>query len=279
MVEFKKRENGFEYIEIVNESATAKIALQGGHIFYYAQHDKEPLLWLSDESEFKLGKAIRGGIPVCWPWFGMSEDDSLPQHGFARTSMWEFISSKEKNSKTTQITLKLTHSKESLSLWNYHFELLLHVSISDSLEVELKTINLDKKEFKLTQALHSYFNISHIKNVHIKGLHVKPYFDALTKKQCLQDGDIYFTKETDRVYQEVDKPIILVDKTRDITIKNEGSDSAVIWNPWIDKCKRMSGMSDDAYLGFVCIETANAFNDFIILKPQEFHLLKMILLS
>jgi glucose-6-phosphate 1-epimerase len=275
MVEFKKKKNGFEYIEVINESATAKIALQGGHVFYYAQYDKKPLLWLSDESDFKIGKAIRGGIPICWPWFGMNEDDSLPQHGFARTSMWEFVSSEEKDSKTTQITLKLTHSKETLSLWNYRFELLLHVSISDSLELELKTTNLDNREFTITQALHTYFNISHIENIHIEGLHVKPYFDALRKLQCLQNGDIYFTKEIDRVYQNVDKPITLIDKTRSITINTKGSNSAVIWNPWIDKCRRMSGMSDNSYLDFVCIETANALDDFVKLISEDSYSLKV----
>jgi len=273
VTELKKLSNGFEYLEIQNDSATAKIALQGAHIFEYKRKGKDELFWLSEVSDFELGKAIRGGVPICWPAFGMNNPD-LPQHGFARTSLFELVSSIEVDSDTTIVELRLTHSKESLKLWNYKFELTLKVTVSDSLNIELKTINTDEKEFKLTQALHSYFKLSDISNAVVKGLDKKPCFDALTNKNFLEDGDIVFTQEFDKVYQKVDNEIVLQDKEKTINIKSEGSSSVVIWNPWIDKCKRMSGMKNDAYKEFVCIESTNAFEDFVILKPKEEHTLK-----
>jgi len=273
VTEIKKLSNGFEYIEIQNSSASAKIALQGAHIFEYKRIEEDNLFWLSEISDFELGKAIRGGVPICWPSFGMNNPE-LPQHGFARTSLFEFVSSEEVDSNTTEIELRLTHSQESLKLWNYKFELLLHVSISDKLIIELKTRNLDDKEFKLTQAFHSYFKLSNISNAVVKGLDNKPCFDALTNSNFIQSVDIVFKEEFDKVFQKVDNELILQDKEKNISINNEGSSSVVIWNPWIEKCKRMSAMSDDAYKEFVCIESTNAFEDFITLKPNGEHTLK-----
>ncbi|MFA6196728.1 MAG: D-hexose-6-phosphate mutarotase [Sulfurimonas sp.] len=276
MVTIKELENGFEYIEIKNDSAKANIALQGAHIFHFARNSEEPLLWLSKTSDFKIGTAIRGGVPICWPSFGVNNPD-LPQHGFARLGMWKLENSEEIDANTTQITLVLNDTQESLGMWNYKFELELKITISDKLTMELTTMNLDEKPFKLTQALHTYFQISNISNIAIKGLSGKPYLDALTNKECKQNGDIIFTQEVDCVYQEVDNAILLADKNRTITIQNEGSSSVVVWNPWIEKCKRMSAMENEAYKEFVCIESANAYDDFKILLPQEAHTLKAII--
>lgn len=274
MIEHKKLSNGFEYIEIKNSVASAKIALQGAHIFHYGQNSKEPILWLSKTSEFELGKSIRGGVPVCWPWFGMNSDKSLPQHGFARNSMWKLVDNSEAQDNITEVTFRLQDSKESLKLWPYKFELELHVVISDKLTMELKTTNKDEKAFEITQALHTYFCVSDISHVVIAGLDKKPYLDALTWTKEIQNGDIAFNQEVDRVYQEVSGEILLVDKNRNIHVENEGSSSVVVWNPWIDKCKRMSAMKDDAYKSMVCIESANAFDDFKIIEPKESHTLK-----
>ena len=274
MITTKKLSNGFEYVEIKNNSTTAKIALQGAHIFEYKRKMQDELFWLSEVSDFEFGKAIRGGVPICWPSFGLNNSE-LPQHGFARTSLFECISSEEIDLNTTEVQLRLTHSEESLKLWNYKFELVLKVTISDNLTIELKTTNKDNKEFKLTQALHSYFKLSDISNAVVKGLDNKPCFDALTNETNIQNGDITFNQEFDKVFQKVDSEIILQDKEKTISINNEGSSSVVVWNPWIEKCKRMSAMKDDAYKEFVCIESANAFEDFVILKSNQSHTLKV----
>ncbi|NOR58554.1 MAG: D-hexose-6-phosphate mutarotase [Sulfurimonas sp.] len=265
-----------DFIEVHNDSASAKIALQGAHIFHYARKGEKDILWLSDISDFELGKAIRGGVPVCWPSFGMN-NPNLPQHGFARTAIFEHSSSKELDANTTEVILILRYSQETLALWPYKFELELKVTVSDKLTMELTTTNLDDKAFKITQALHTYFPVSHISDAQVKGLDKKPFLDALTNKQEVQSGDIIFKEEVDRVYQEVDAEILLTDKDRTIHINNEGSSSVVIWNPWIEKGKRMSAMKDEAYNDFVCIESANAFDDFVEIKPSCNHTLKAVI--
>jgi len=276
MITGKKLENGFEYIEVKNSKACANIALQGAHIFHYGRKDEEPLLWLSSLSDFELGKPIRGGVPICWPSFGMN-NPNLPQHGFARTFMFELVDCVEIDANTSEVKLRLSESKESFLFWPYKFELEVKIRIGETLEISLTTTNKDEKSFTLTSALHSYFNVSDIDNITIKGLQNKPYLNALTGKTQLQKGEIGIHVEFDCVYQEVDEEIILQDKEREIHIKNEGSASVVVWNPWREKCARMSGMSAQAYKEFVCIESANAFDDFKILAQNESHTLKATL--
>ena len=298
MVELKSFENGFAYLEVTNASSSAKIALQGAHVFEYKRGEKEEILWLSDTSVFELGTGIRGGVPVCWPAFGMNNPD-LPQHGFSRTALFEFVNFNEISKDETEVRLRLRDTKESLKLWNYKFELELIVRVSDTLSLKLKTTNRDTKEFKLTQALHSYFNVSDISNAVVKGLKGKPRLDALKDIIFIQENDIKFDQEFDSVFQEVNNEIVLEDKVhpkgirstangkaregalgykeRRVSIINEGSSSVVVWNPWIEKGSRMSGMRADAYREFVCIESANAYEDFRILKPNETHSLKATL--
>ena len=276
MVTHKQLENGFKYLEIKNTVAEAKVALQGAHIFEYKS--KQNLLWLSESSPFEEGKALRGGIPLCWPAFG-SNNPKLPQHGFARTAMFTLINVDETQQNKTILKLRLEDDVSSIALWNYHFELTLTIIIADTLTLQLHTTNKDTKPFKLTQAFHTYFDISNISDVSIEGLDKKPYFDALDAKQKYQDGIITFDKEFDSVFQDVPKIITLKDTHSLRKIESKGSSSCVVWNPWIEKCSRMSGMRKNAYKEFVCIETANAYDDFKLLYPQESHSLEVTFTS
>jgi glucose-6-phosphate 1-epimerase len=272
MYKLKTMQSGLKYIEITNNSACGKIAIQGAHLFHFARNEQEPLLWLSETSDMENGKHIRGGIPICWPSFGMSNPE-LPQHGFARNRVWDLVDIIEVDSGKTQVIMELNDSKNSLKVWEYKFNLQITITISDELKIELKTTNLDTQTFKFTQALHTYFNISDISNISISGLENKPFLDTLNNTKQIQRGEILFNSEVDSVYQEVDKEISLKDKNRVVKINNEGSSSVVVWNPWIEKAKRMSGMSDEAYKEFVCIESANAFEDAKFLEPMQTHTL------
>ncbi len=272
MFEFKTNENGLKYIEIKNDEASAKIAIQGAHLFHFQGKGKVPILWLSDTSFMEHGEHIRGGIPICWPSFGLTNPE-LPPHGFARNSMWDLVNIIEEDANTTIVIMDFKDSKKSRQEWEYKFHLTVTFTISKELKVELKTLNKDQKAFKFTQALHTYFSVSDIANISVNGLDDKPYLDALTNEKHKQEGDIAFDKEIDYIYQEVQKDITLKDKNRNITIQSEGSSSAIVWNPWIEKSKKLSGMRDDAYQEFVCIETANAFEDYKILDAGESHTL------
>ncbi len=272
MTTLKYLENGFEYIEVVNDAAQAKVALQGAHLFHYARHHEAPILWVSNASAFATGDAIRGGVPICWPWFGMPADAMLPQHGFARTALWTFIGSKE-TPEVTELTFCLKSSAETLAMWPYRFELIYRMTIGSELTLELTTANCDSKAFTISQALHTYFSVSHISNIHVNGLDTKPYWNALTNTECLQEGSITVNQEVDRVYRDVSNPVVLVDTKRTVTITNTGSASVVVWNPWIHKCARMRAMEPTGYKTMVCIESANARDDARTIKPAQTHTL------
>ena len=278
MIINKKTTTGFEYIEIQNNSATAKVALQGGHLFHYQQRGKTPLLWLSEKSLFETGKAIRGGVPLCWPWFGKHPTDAgLPQHGFARTSLFELVESNEPDENTTEIILSFESSDRTLSLWPYQFKLLVHITIGRTLTVALTSRNCDTKPFTISSALHSYFAVSHINDVSVQGLEETEYLDALTGETKIQKGIIRISEEVDRVYQKTANTLLLLDGARTIWIVAEGSSSAVVWNPWKEKSMRMIDMQDDGYTTMLCIETANALGDARNLVPREEHTLKVTL--
>ena len=267
MFEMKKLENGFEYIEIKNRAASAKIALQGAHIFSFKRSDEE-LLWLSSESAFENGTAIRGGIPICWPRFG-NLDTSLPQHGFARIFLFELVSVHEESKILTTVHIKLKSSKESRKIWDYTFELDIFFYISETLKIEMKTTNSDTKEFFITEAFHTYFNISKIADVQIFGLENRHYIDTLIDKEVVQRGSIKIDKEVDRIYKESSSEIVLEDSEKKVRIEAFNSNSVIVWNPWIEKCAKMSGMQKEGYKKFVCIESANALDDFKIVKPNK----------
>ena len=278
MIEYKHFANDFKYLEIVNASAHAKIALQGAHLFHYEIIGGDPLIWLSKRSFFETGKVIRGGVPVCWPWFGKHPTNSeLPQHGFARNSVWELQETEEINEHTTKVILRLQHSAESLQMWPYKFELLLTITIGRTLSLALTSKNSDTQAFEITAALHSYFAIGNIGNVHVEGLAGKSYFDKVTKQKQKQQGNVTISKEVDRIYLEVEYPVTLHDKTRTININALGSYSAIVWNPWKENCVSMADMKDDAYKTMLCIEAANAPGDAIQLEPGEEHTLTSVI--
>lgn len=266
----KEFRNGFPYIEVANDASGAKIALQGGHLFYFARHREDGLLWLSYSSDFEKGQKIRGGVPICWPSFGNNNPD-LPMHGFVRTMMWELVSSTDVNLSTTELILEVKDTPDTRKIWDYSFHLSLKITVSNDLKIELTTLNTGEEAFTLTQALHTYLKISDIADASVKGLENKSYLDTLQNETLTQSGEITFSGEVDSVYQGVDSDIFLSDDSRTITLKAKGSSSAVVWNPWEEKAGTLSGMDEDDYVDFVCIETANAYEDFKLIEPTKSH--------
>ena len=270
--------NGLDIIDISNDAATAKIALQGAHLFEYIRREETPLLWLSPAARFENGRAIRGGIPVCWPWFGKDAryPAEAPQHGFVRTALWTLSDIGEPDTFTTVVTLSIGHADVEQSWFPYRFRVTLRIVIGKTLEVSLQTKNLDDRPFTLTEALHTYFAVGDIASVQIRGLQNTVYADALDAFAHKSSAEaITVTKETDRVYLDTDQTVIIRDDAlnRSVTVGKSGSRSTVVWNPWIDKAKRMEDFADDGYKTMLCIETANALENTVTVEPGESHTL------
>jgi len=273
----KHTKGSLEYLHISNKSAEAKVSLQGAHIFHFQAKGQEPLLWVSERASFEQGKAIRGGIPVCWPWFGPHPSDStLPNHGFARTSLWEHIKTEEVSAKETKVVLGLKSSEASLQLWPYRFKLTLEISIGTELKVSLTTTNLGTQAFTISNALHTYLAIEDINTVYIDGLDKKSYYDKTDNSfDNIQEGRLYFTTETDRIYQGITSKLSIQEQNRCLQVKTEGSQTIVIWNPGKALAQKMPDLSD--HKSMLCVESANALDDVPLIEPGKSHRLTTII--
>ena len=265
-------------LKINNRFASAKIALQGAHIFACNIEGKE-LLFCSKKAIFSEGKAIRGGTPLCWPYFGQHRTNSLlPQHGFARTSLFTHESTHELEDGSTKVTLSLCDTPKSLQIFDYKFKLTCEITIGKKLSIALTTQNLDTKDMPITQALHTYLQVDDISQTTLYGLNNVKYVDSLDYhfiKESL--SPLKITKEVDRVYIRSNTILELQTPQKTIVIEKSGSNSDVIWNPWVEKSHTMKDLADDEYKNFLCIEAANALKDEKIIKANTSHTISQTL--
>jgi glucose-6-phosphate 1-epimerase len=273
---FETHASGIVTTVIENRFARVVISTYGAHIVSYCpKGETEDVFFLSEQAVFGGGKAIRGGIPICWPWF--ADDTSglgRQAHGFARNGQWTVLATKGNEDGSTQIQLGLTQTDESLALWPHPFELVFDIVVGEALTLSLTTKNIDEQAITINQALHTYFNTSDIEQIEVQGLDTVTYLNKLTAfSECLQHGEVTVQGEIDRVYVDVPKTIILNDKGygRDIVITGQGSNSTVVWNPGPETIKPFADLPDSACKAFICIETANALDDLVTIKPGESH--------
>ena len=260
-------------LEIINSSAKALISLYGAHVLSFIPVGEEEVLMLSENSNFTYGKAIRGGIPVCWPWFSAHPvNPALPSHGFARIHGWALENiqktSCEDGSENTIAVFNLLRSAYSANFEIPEVNVRLIAEVGKKLKVSLETENLSGEEFSYSCALHTYFNVSDISNVRVTGLEGDPCFDSLKQSMTVENGAIAFTEEYDRIFFSTNTCVIHDSgMARKIVIAKENSGSTVVWNPWIDKSIRMADFGDKEYLKMLCIETACVKSDARTLNP------------
>ncbi len=278
---FSEGPGGFTLAEMRNSRGEATVALHGGHVLSFRPRDQAPVLWLSEQCQFKIGHAIRGGIPVCWPWFGNHPSDKAkPAHGFVRTAVWSVSESETLGDGRTRLKLSIADSEATRLLWPHRFRLVIEITVSDNLKVKLMATNTDHKPFICSGALHSYFNISSISNITIKGLAGCAYIDKVDQeRRKMQEGAVSIQRETDRIYLDTQADCIIEDRSmhRRIVIAKNGSRTTVVWNPWVEKARRMKDFGDDEYKKMVCVETVNAGTDVITLAPGNTHTLEGII--
>ncbi|MBK8094049.1 MAG: D-hexose-6-phosphate mutarotase [Verrucomicrobiaceae bacterium] len=264
----------YPIIEVQHREATGRIALHGGHVLEWMPAHSDPVLYMSPQAVLEHGKPIRGGIPVCWPWFGPHADSAKPAHGFVRTQMWELDRVRE-TPERVDLVLRIADSSESREMWPFSFEARLFISMGLELEVALELTNTDRRPWSFTGALHSYFIVGDVRQISLHGLHGTQYVEGrLSPEKRPQSGPVLIDQEVDRLYAS-DATVIVNDPVmaRELRIEKSGSLSTVVWNPWIEKSTRLADLPDDAYPEFVCVETTNAGEDSITLAPDESHLL------
>ncbi|AIL70157.1 TPA: D-hexose-6-phosphate mutarotase [Vibrio vulnificus] len=265
-------------VRVIHEKATAGISLFGGHVVSYQPTGKADVIWMSDKAVFDGKTALRGGIPVCWPWFGRI---AAPAHGFARTSEWELVEHRE-NDNGVIVELALFPTEESHNLWPHMFDVRLIVEIGDELKVSLNILNIDDDAFTFSGALHTYLNVGDIEQTQTMGMGSE-YIDSLKAGELCNGGEVLQLTDTiDRVYTQPEKEIVVKDPVieRTLCIENQGHNSAVFWNPWAQGAAGMADMSDDGYKTMLCVEStlhADSITQGKTLNPGESHQLITVL--
>ncbi|MCG9696815.1 D-hexose-6-phosphate mutarotase [Shewanella sp. Isolate11] len=272
----KKHPNGLEYVDVDTDLCQARIFLQGAQIDTFIPKGKAPLLWVSSADDYQPGNGIRGGIPICWPWFGMHTNSDWPQHGFARTRIWSLDSVQMKD-QAVELVFSLPLSEADKQYWPYNTKVEMVFTLTDTLRATLINTNLSEETLSLTQALHTYFPIGDIHQLQASGFEGAKYIEFGEGPYPQQGDKVKFDKETDRVYTQLEPQQQLHTPQGTINVARENSHSAVLWNPWIDKSKWLSRFNDDDYLTMVCLEAANVLEDQVILEPNGQHRLTTII--
>lgn len=269
------------------------VAQQGAHILSYQLDGQPPVIWLNDEAVFKTGKSIRAGVPVCWPWFGNFQrnpasvqamrvsHEPAPAHGLVRALDWQLGEIATTDGSLT-VEFILPVPENGLPGWPHQVDLRLNIRLDEQLHINLTSHNRGTDRVSISQALHSYFAVSDVRNVRVEGVDGLNYIETLDDWNIAkQQGDLHFTGETDRIYLNTPAKLSIVDPAweRRIELTASGSRSAVIWNPWIDRAAAFSDMANDGWQHMLCIETANVMDDIVQLAAGASHTLGVSIAS
>ena len=271
--------SGLVVAEISNALASASLCLQGAHLMTWQPKSQAvPVVWLSRDAKLAAGKSIRGGAPVCWPWFGAhATESSFPGHGFARTVPWRVIESGSEPNGATRLTLRLVASDQIRAQWPHVCNADLTVIVGETLRMELTTENTGSENFVIGEALHTYIQIGDIGAVRVTGLEGCEYWDKVGGSHLRkQDGAISFSGETDRVYINTAAECVIEDDKlkRRIHIAKSGSLSTVVWTPWVEKANKMGDMGQpDGWREMVCVESVNALDNRVTVAAGSKHTL------
>lgn len=275
-LEFTSGAGDLPMIKIDTPLATAVISLYGAQVLsFQPKSASNDLLFLSEKANYQVGKAMRGGIPICWPWFSQEKPrPQLPNHGFARTSIWA-VTETSRADDVVQLQLILQDNAETREMWDHAFQLTLDITISEQLSLSLTTENTGTDSFQFSQAMHTYFAVGDIAQTQVSGLNGVNYINTVAGNNTShqQAGAVKIAAEVDRIYTDFAGTLQLQDKknNRSIDIESSGSNTTVIWNPWQAISAEMKDLNDAAYQQFICVETVNTGDDTVKLAPTEKH--------
>ena len=255
-----------------NSACTGEVYEQGAQVTRWAPAGAEPVLYVSTDLRVEPGRAIRAGIPVCWPWFGPGRGAGMePSHGFVRTALWQLVDERREDDATV-LTHRITSDDVTSPLWPYRYTAELRARLGRTLEVSLTTTNDGEEAFDFEEALHAYLVVGDIHQAWLDGLDGKSFVDKVSGTDRVQQGALTLKSETDAVYRTSD-PVTLRDPAlgRRLVVTTEGAANVVVWNPWAAKAAEVADIGDDDWERFVCIEGANALDNAVPLEAGQSH--------
>ncbi|MEO1526635.1 MAG: D-hexose-6-phosphate mutarotase [Planctomycetota bacterium] len=265
VVRFEVGEGGLTRLSMTTEHASATLYTHGAHVTHFQPVGGEPILWMSGASRFETGKAIRGGVPLVFPWFGPRQNDpDAPSHGLVRTTEWSVTNVERLESGSVCVTLELSVDT---------FQVVYRVAVGVTLGLEMVVTNVSGEPVRFEQAMHTYFTVGDVRKIGVRGLEGVTYIDKLDQlnRKVQSEAPITFGAETDSVYLDTETTVQIEDPVlgRVIEVQKSGSRSTVVWNPWIDKSAKMGDFGDDEWPGMVCIESGNIADNAVELGPGE----------
>jgi glucose-6-phosphate 1-epimerase len=264
---------GLERLVVSNDAAEAVVYPQGAHVAQWTPRGRQPVLFLSSRSRFEAGKAIRGGIPVIFPWFG-ARGGGLPgpAHGWARTALWKLRAQEEEAGATT---LELDLDERDGMQASYQ------VVIGTTLSLTMTVRNVSDAPVVFENALHTYFHVSDVSTATITGLEDTRYLDKTENfaKKPAAGAPLQLAGETDSVYNGTSSQCQIHDPGlgRSIRIAKSGSASTVVWNPWHAKASAMEDMGPGEWQRMLCVESGNIGPDAVTLGPGSTHSLQVVI--
>jgi glucose-6-phosphate 1-epimerase len=265
---------GLPVANIHTPLGNASVALQGGQLLTWQPAGHKPIIWVSKAAVFEANKPVRGGVPVCWPWFGALAGKTA--HGFVRTRMWQVRESRLDAAGQVVLRLGIGGDAGTRVIWDHGFDLELQVTVGQTLTLALTTHNTGTTPMLITQALHTYFCVGDIAQTTVQGLDGAAYLDKVQNfAPCQQSGVVRFNNETDRIYTDTSADCLIDDAAgqRLIRVAKQGSTSTVVWNPWSEREKTIADMAPGEYTQMLCVETCNAGPDQVTVMPGQAHTL------
>jgi D-hexose-6-phosphate mutarotase len=262
-------EGGLSRLTVRNAQARAQIYLHGAHVTAWQPDGHANVLWMSRQSQWDAAKPIRGGVPICFPWFGPHPTDrSAPSHGIARLRDWALVEARDDADGATVLAFLLQQNA---------FSATYRVTVGARLGLALEVHHPGAGPFTYEEALHTYFAVQDVRAVEIRGLEGSEYLDKVGDATRRKQGaaPIRFTGETDRIYLDTQAACTIHDPglRRRIVVRKTGSDATVVWNPWIVKAAAMPDFRDDEWPEMVCVETGNVNAHAVTLAPGATHTL------
>lgn len=262
---FDTGEGNLTRLLLKTEHGETELYCHGGHVTHYQPRGGAPVLWMSAASRFAPGQAIRGGVPIVFPWFGPhSTDAEAPSHGLVRTVEWSVRSLE---------CLDHSRVRAELAVEVNALSVVYRVTVGRQLNLQMDVVNLSDQSIEFEQALHTYLAVGDVRHIRVRGLEGTSYIDKMDgfKRKTQGDEPIEFSGETDSVYLDTHADVRVEDPdlNRTIVVRKSGAASTVVWNPWIDKSKKMPDFGDNEWPGMVCIESANVADNAVMLAPNE----------
>jgi glucose-6-phosphate 1-epimerase len=267
-------EGGLAKVSITIPAAAAEIYLHGAQITSWKPAGSDDVIFLSRKSRWEEGRAIRGGIPVCFPWFRAKVDNAqAPAHGVVRTKAWELISITQSANGVT-VTLATESDDASRKWWPYEFRLVHRITVGAELRLELTATNTGTTPLRFEEALHTYHRVGDVRKARVSGLDGTQFLDNTDgNREKTQQSDVAMQQATDNAYLHTSAALELIDPVlrRRVRIEKSHSVTTVVWNPWEEGARSLADLGDDEWPLFACVEASNILGAAVELAPNEAH--------